>query len=132
MSDDYRLTREFYHFAICSKHGARTVLDPAPIRSARLRQTGGPSGVSERRWRFISSGILSLSRRKVASRMQRSANTSCNLLSVSKSISWKRNCRLRTATARQGVRGRKSEVRGESGPLDYGPLTTDFCTVIRD
>src|SRR5205823_6722451 len=31
------------------------VNNAAPIRSASLRQTGRPSGVSERRWRFISS-----------------------------------------------------------------------------
>ena len=67
------------------------VNNTAPIRSASLRQTGRPSGVSERRWRFISSGTLSLSRKKVVSRMRRSASTYRNLLSVSKSISWKRN-----------------------------------------
>src|SRR6266566_3300658 len=43
---------------------------PGHIQKCRrlpsLRQTGGPSGASERRWRFISSGTLSLSRKKVA------------------------------------------------------------------
>src|SRR5437868_231615 len=39
----------------------------------------------------------------------RNGSISRNLLSVCKSISWKRNCHLRSATARQG--GQRSEVR---------------------
>jgi len=47
-----------------------------PSPSASLRQTAGPSGVSEPRWKFISSGTLSLSRRRVASRMRQREHVS--------------------------------------------------------
>src|SRR5437762_595776 len=75
----------------CGRRNGGRRAESRAQNSASLRQTGGPSGVSERRWRFISSDTLSLSRRRVASPTRRSASMSRSLLSVSKSISWKRN-----------------------------------------
>jgi hypothetical protein len=46
---------------------------------------------------------------------RRSASTSRNLLSVGKSISWKRNCRLRSATARQET----DSCVGGAAPLPF-------------
>src|SRR6266513_2685990 len=80
-----RSFRKYRRLPLCG------VNNTAPIRSASLRQTGRPSGVSDDDGDSSAPRTLSLSRRKVVSRMRRSASTYRNLLSVSKSISWKRN-----------------------------------------
>src|SRR6266480_7077071 len=77
--------------------------------------------LKSRRWRFISSGTLSLLRRRVASPTRRSASTSRNLLSVSKSISWKREL---PPPQRYGAPG-KSEVRNQRTEDSYGSKQLD-------